>query len=377
MTFCIAPEASGRHEHIHLNNKSCQNDMAWERGFNEFLKYKEEFGHVMVPTELILADGYRLGEWIRRQRKRFASKKLEAGRQSRLLSAGFEFDGQQAQWMLFYQELKTFSIAFGHFEVPDQFPGPKGMNLAMWVNKQRIAYREGRQDEGRIDLLNEIGFNFEPLEFSWQKHYCALIEFAESNGNVNVPSKFETPNGLRLGKWLVKQRMSAREGVLSMERKEKLESLGVRFGLFGAPVENSNRHANWMLFLADLKRFRARFGSLDVPVGYVGENGKDLHFWCKRQANLASQGKLVHVRRRALLAIGFKFSHRDHVWERNFGSLRKYLETYGDLSVPYDFVDEDDILLGQWLARQRRQVRMGKISAYKVSQLRSIGVKLV
>jgi hypothetical protein len=50
---------------------------AWERGFNELQKYIRHYGHARVPHGH-LQDGFNLGGWVAIQRRRFATKTINA-----------------------------------------------------------------------------------------------------------------------------------------------------------------------------------------------------------------------------------------------------------------------------------------------------------
>jgi hypothetical protein len=55
----------------------------WEEGFRRLLAYIEQYGDARVPRDYKV-DDYRLGGWVKMQRRAFATGLLEADRQRRL-----------------------------------------------------------------------------------------------------------------------------------------------------------------------------------------------------------------------------------------------------------------------------------------------------
>ena len=128
----------------------------------------------------------------------------------------------------------------------------------------------------------------------WEQRYGVLKRFWEREGHANVP-RGHTEEGEPLGSWLDHQRMIGRRGDLGVERRGRLESLGVRWGsLFDAKWE-----AQW----EQLGVFKAREGHADVPTGHT-EGGLKLGVWLKDQRRAKKKGTLSEERRDRLEALG-------------------------------------------------------------------------
>ena len=174
----------------------------WNDRFQELKRFKDKFGHCIVPTKF--KPNPSLGCWVSTQRVHF--KRLKVGRHTSLTqekiekldSIGFIWDASevskdevvskkrvpgtkrkkkdaeekesreggkknnQEAWLEMYKKLKSYKAKIGDTLVPSKY---KDKSLANWVAVQRRNYRtreEGttskRMNEERIALLEEIGF---------------------------------------------------------------------------------------------------------------------------------------------------------------------------------------------------------------------------
>lgn len=80
----------------------------------------------------------------------------------------------------------------------------------------------------------------------------------------------------------------------------------------------------------------------------------------------------------ALNTIGMVWDVSDYLWEKNFHSALKYHRRHGELNVPVDYVDEEGIKLGDWLAslRSSRRNKTGRsqLSESQIARLNEIGM---
>ena len=81
----------------------------------------------------------------------------------------------------------------------------------------------------------------ETLTASWDLMYEKAKEFYAEYGNLDVPTKYFTPDGYSLGAWLQTQRRvfnGQTDGLLTPERVEKLDKLGMRWDSMATVVWN-------------------------------------------------------------------------------------------------------------------------------------------
>merc|ERR1712093_126425 len=102
---------------------------------------------------------------INEKEKREDCIPLSDERQEMLTNAGFIWDSHRAQWQERYQSLEVFHMTNGHCNVPSNF---HDSSLSNWVKNQRKQFKLFKaglmtaMDEERIDLLNSLGFNWNP-----------------------------------------------------------------------------------------------------------------------------------------------------------------------------------------------------------------------
>ena len=75
--------------------------------------------------------------------------------------------------------------------------------------------------EERIQLLNLIGFRWDPLEQEWQDNYELLKQHVKENCDAKVPKSYPI-----LGVWVGIQRRIYKSGKISEERIRLLDEVG-------------------------------------------------------------------------------------------------------------------------------------------------------
>ena len=196
-------------------------EQEWLVRFDELTKYGAKNGHCNVP----LSQG-RLGKWVVRQRENRRSGMLSTERLDLLASIGFSWEPVDAAWMARYDELTAYKDGNGDCNVPCN----QGQ-LGRWVGQQRVHYKKGTLRRERIELLESIGFEWVLMERSrptsskfdelWKTKYTELVHYRIEHGTCNVPRKYGP-----LGRWVLMQRESYKDGSMSQFRRNYLDSIG-------------------------------------------------------------------------------------------------------------------------------------------------------
>jgi Helicase associated domain len=166
--------AASSHEARSLDNSALVKPEKWDDRFQELLKFKEEFGHCLVPHRW--AQDKVLARWVKRQRYQFKLKAhgqcstLTEKRRQALEKVGFVWSSHHAIWDEKLQELKEFTRRHGHANVPSKYP--QNRQLSIWVRSQRRQYKlwgEYAQGKHRSSMtkeryhqLRDLGFDFNP-----------------------------------------------------------------------------------------------------------------------------------------------------------------------------------------------------------------------
>jgi len=131
---------------------------------------------------------------------------------------------------------------------------------------------------------------------------------------------------------------------------------------------------DWEEYYQAAFRYRQEHGDLLIPQRYVTEDGKCLGAWLNSQRNIRNgnkAGKLTEVQIQRLENIGIVWeSFTDAAWEEHFVEAKRYLDRYGDLNIPSNYVDGQGFALGKWLTRMRlKHQRLAELSNKEKEQL--------
>src|SRR5262249_33777225 len=163
-------------------------------------------------------------------------------------------------------------------------------------------------------------------------------------------------NGLRLGKWVSRQRQKIDK--LSEQRRQQLSDLGFTW---------SALDSTWDRAFSHLLKFHKREGHCRVPEAHK-EDGFNLGEWVGVQYR--NRESVSKERQKRLETLGFKWRQFDKKWERGLEHLAQFQTRTGHCRVPYDHT-ENGFSLGSWVARQRRSKHA--LSAEQRSALDALG----
>src|SRR6516162_1545883 len=166
----------------------------WEEGFRYLTIYKEREGHCRVPSTH-KENGFHLGQWVRWQRGN--ADTLSAPRRQQLDELGFVWDPLETDWAEGFRYLTIYKEREGHCRVPRSHK-ENDFRLGQWVNAQRHKALSAP----RRQQLDELGFDWDPLETDWAEGFRYLTIYKEREGHCRVPRSHKE-NGFQLGSWVV------------------------------------------------------------------------------------------------------------------------------------------------------------------------------
>lgn len=190
------------------------------------------------------------------------------------------------------------------------------------------------------------------LNASWNLMYTVARRYYEENGHLEVPKRYVTEEGYTLGAWLATQRLvyaNKTSGILTDRQIEKLNAIGMRW--------QGARETAWKKFYAAAKAYYEERGDLLVSVNENDYRGVALGKWIAQMRAYKKSGEgrvyLTPERVAALEAIGMVWDVPGYYWEQNYRAAELYYRNYGSLVMPHDYVDENGVRLGAWLAKLR------------------------
>lgn len=207
-------------------------DVRWEQGYALAMSYAAEHGNLNVPVNYTTEEGEKLGAWILNQRAAYTKEMLSQDQIGRLEEIGIYWGNRNdRQWNEVYGAAKRYFEANGNLDVPVAYVSPEGYALGKWVRRQQYAYRNPEKSSAilsqeRIELLDAVGMQWEKPD-SWQHRYELAQEYKKQYGNLEIPAKYKTADGIWLGRWIYNQKRLLQSGSekLSENQKEQLEKL--------------------------------------------------------------------------------------------------------------------------------------------------------
>jgi hypothetical protein len=263
----------------------------WEIRFSELQLFKMANGHCRVPAKYKTNRDF--GTWVSIQRLNHRGGKLTESRRIKLESIGFEWDPNDTQWEDNFNKLCIYNNAYGHCRIPQSFEEDKA--LGSWVMVQRQAYRNGKLTTERITKLENIGFEWDPHKAKWETFFEELKMFKRENGHCRVPPKSNTYRSL--GSWVSMQRDDYNNGIISEERKSRLEGIGFSWD----PTIDK-----WNEGFKFLKCYKTENGNCRVPQSYKGDF--KLGQWVNNQRAKYRKGTLSDECVRKLESLGFEWT---------------------------------------------------------------------
>jgi hypothetical protein len=223
----------------------------WNAMYHRLLAYKKKHGNVFVPN--VCSEDRPLGSWVTRQRciynnymngcdtidesiieataRAVVTKKLPAdiheARLRKLIEIGFVWDAFEAEWLQMYQRLLAYKNRNNSTLVPQLYESDP--SLGCWVGLQRSMHAAGKLEDERMQLLDDLGFEWDPLEARWNEMFERLCAFKTEQGHTRVPGIYFEDT--QLGRWVQLQRRSYKKKQLELERFQRLKSIGFEWSI--------------------------------------------------------------------------------------------------------------------------------------------------
>jgi len=348
-----------------MNYVRNQND--WNTMFTLLKVFKGRVGHCNVPFDCT-EDGKNLGTWLKTQRAQKKKGDIDSLREKQLEDVGVVWGTTLSkQWEKNFLLLSNFKQREGHSNVPKNHI-ENGMKLGKWLTAQR--YQKKKRKLGVIleNRLEDSGVVWNIPAEQWESNYRLLLKFQQREGHSNVPSQ-HIEDGMKLGKWLTGQRYQKKQRKLDRILENRLEDLGVVWGVLSERWEN-----NYCL----LVKFHQREGHSKVPNRHMEED-TSLGNWLHTQRQQKKKGKLDSKYEKQLDEIGVVWAgvvwdNLSEQWENNYCLLVKFQQREGHSNVPSKHI-EDGMKLGRWLSTQRMQKKKGKLDLSLEKRLEDVGVK--
>ena len=253
----------------------------WEEMYRIAQRYFDEHGNLEVPARFITEDGYTLGIWIHRQRTLLKNGKMPNDQIIKLGQLGMRCDNKISTltWDEWYKLAQEYNNEHGNLLLTNSYITENGEKLGQWIHRQRQSYKSGNLTEQQIDKLKKIGMQFESKMFSWDDWYELATEYYVSHGNLEIPLRYKTIDGDKLGAWLQRQRTAyANIGLprekwahgiapLLEEQVKKLETIGMVWNIL---------ESNWNKMYKLAQEYYIKYENLNLSSKLMD---KELYNW--------------------------------------------------------------------------------------------------
>ena len=259
----------------------------WHKNFHLLEQFVEEYERIPKSGEEYF--GVNIGQWCIKQKALAKKGKLPFKLLEKLASLGLFKTFRSVVWEKKYRLLEQFVEEYGRF--PKMNEEYFGVNLGNWCIKQKALAKKGKLPFEQFEKLKSIGL-FETLStLRWEKHYFLLEQFVKEFGRL--PKSKEEYHDVDIGLWFTGQKKFAKKGILSPERREKLEAIGSF-----KPFQVDTWEKKYRLLEQFVEEYRR------LPKRNEEYFGVNLGNWCTHQKAMHKSGKLPTERKEKLIRIG-------------------------------------------------------------------------
>lgn len=285
---------------------------AWETYYIAARQYYREKGNLKVPKSYLTQTGLTLGSWIQTQRRVRAGSvtgNLSEEKVRKLDEIGMVWDSKDQSWNEALRELQAYYEEHGNLDVKARYVTEHGFRLGRWVCNLRMKVKNKGLDQAltkeQQEELEKLGMIWDRNGEKWEEYFREAQGYYLEHGDLEVPVKYVTENGVPLGRWLAEigSQLSEKNACRSSLEERQLE----RLRKIGFKTEKKTVR-QWNEKYALAKDYYEEYGNLNVPVSY-SVNGVKLGRWisnirAKRKHPEGSGMVLDEYRIRQLDSIG-------------------------------------------------------------------------
>ena len=342
-----------------INFKICNRiSFGFYEGFTKFKNFYNENKHCNIPRDYKDQDGFKLGSWLAKRRKKYRQKTLpeyQFKELNKYTKKGFIWDPIKESFYKGIYQLEKYIKKYNNADVHARFIDKDNFNLGKWVSRKRTFYRQNKLLDYQFEKLN----SYVKSGWSWNKEdenffigYRQLQKYFKKNKNVSVPAKYRDDDNFNLGKWCSDKRSSYRKKTLKESYIKKFNSLSNK----GWDWEPAQQH-----FYKRLKEFEGYVTRFKTTV--ISKNNrtkyKQLHKWISSIRSSHKKNKLsnyVYEEFKKYEKFGWTFDPLDKNFNMGCLKLINYINKNNHSMVPTKF-KMDGFPLGQWVYNIRRSLK--------------------
>ncbi len=333
---------------------------SWDEMLGRLLKFKTRYHHCNVPQRF--QEDPSLAMWVNTQRQAYRKRQLRSDKIQQLESIEFEWDPVNNYWKQMFMALNKFKEKHHHCNVPSAFS--QDPSLGLWVGTQRQIYKKGQLSSARIQQLESIEFEWDPINAQWQQMFDKLIQYKNEYHGWDVSIGLQKDPSL--ASWINNQRYFYKKSQLSHDKIQKLEAVGFAW-------KSINNQCQWQAIFERLIHFKKIYHHCNVPLRF--QQDSQLATWVITQRQFYKAHKLPLDRIQQLEAIGFEWEPRHVQWKQMLEKLLQFKKKHNHCNVSLG--SQQDLLLARWVQVQRRSYKKGQLNSDKIQQLEALGFQWI
>lgn len=338
----------------------------WDMYYASAKQYYQENGNLEVPARYITEEGYALGSWLNNQkaiRKGTIVGKLTEDQIQKLDSIGMIWDSLDYFWEQNFKLAKEYYLTYGNLDIPTNYKSTDGKHLGNWILRQRQLYKSNSLTDEQIKKLDSIGMDWmDRMDRVWENGFIEAKNYSEEYGNLSVPKNYRSNTDFPLGIWIQRQRSLYKNKKISDDRIKRLTDVGMNWN-----------PDNWESRFDLVKQYYEEHGNINISQKEVIQ-GVWLGKWIISQKKAMESGKLTNEQIEMLKTLPMEeVGRKDNRWWSMYEEARKYYLKFGHLNVPMDYLTSSGKKLSDWIIRQRRNYKLGKMSLEHKEKLDDIG----
>lgn len=338
----------------------------WDMYYASAKQYYKENGNLEVPARYITEEGYALGSWLNNQkaiRKGTIVGKLTEDQIHKLDSIGMIWDSLDYFWEQNFKSAKEYYLTYGNLDIPTNYKSKDGKHLGNWILRQRQLYKRNSLTDDQIKKLDSIGMDWmDRVDRIWENGFLEAKNYSEEYGNLSVPKNYRSNTDFPLGIWIQRQRSLYKNNKISEDRIKRLTGIGMNW--------NPN---SWEHRFELVKQYYEEHGTINISQKEVVQ-GVWLGKWIISQKKAMQEGKLTHEQIEMLKTLPMEeVGRKDNRWWSMYEEAKKYYLKFGNLNIPMDYLTFSGKKLSDWIIRQRRNYKLGKMSSEHKEKLDEIG----
>lgn len=206
-------------------------DYDWMKMYDQAVLYYRENGNLLIPNNYKTKTKISLGSWIGKQRKNYREKKISDREVNLLNQIGMVWSLSEYEWMKNYRLAVDYYNENGKLIIPKDYKTKDGFPLGRWIERQRKLFQDKVLSEKEISLLGSIGMEWSKIDYNWMEKYDLAVSYYKNKGDLLVPSRYTTVDGVNLGIWIKHQRKRYKENRISEREISLLDKIGMVWSL--------------------------------------------------------------------------------------------------------------------------------------------------